>query len=86
MRIERVISGLALVLASASLLFSVLLSSRTTNALCAFRGDLEQQVEQSKTFLLKHPHGALGYTPKQIRDAQRNRQRTIDALSSLSCG
>lgn len=85
-------AAVALVLAASSTLLSVLLyerqsteSTRTTNALCTFRGDLSQRVESSKEFLSKHPKGIPGVPVQTILDSLANQQRTIDALSGLSC-
>jgi hypothetical protein len=60
-------------------------TQRTTQALCALRGDLERRVVSSQDFLVEHPNGVLGISAKVIRDGIANQQRTIDALSALKC-
>lgn len=57
----------------------------TTSALCALRGDLEQRVQTSLTFLENNPEGIPGISAKAIRDGIVNQQRTIDALAPLAC-
>lgn len=85
-------AAVALVLAASSTLLSVLLyerqsaeSTRTANALCTLRGDLQQRVDSSKDFLAKHPAGIPGVPSQTILDSIANQQRTIDALSGLAC-
>jgi hypothetical protein len=92
MRSWKAVAAIALVLAASSTLLSVLLyerqsrdSDRTTNALCTLREDLSQRVDSSKDFLSKHPKGIPGVPVQTILDSIANQQRTIDALSTLSC-
>lgn len=59
--------------------------AHTKAALCTFRADLIQRIEQSTVFLAEHPHGIPGIPAATIRDGIRNQQRTINALSSLHC-
>lgn len=59
--------------------------SRTASALCSLRGDLEQRVRDSRTFLREHPGGIPGITPKLIRDGMNNQRRTIRALAIVKC-
>ena len=57
----------------------------TTMALCALRPDLETRVASSERFLEENPSGVPGIPAKLIQDNIRNQQRTVDALSGLSC-
>lgn len=57
----------------------------TRDALCTLRADLETRVQTSKDFLIEHPKGIPGISAKVIKDGIKNQERTIDALSDLSC-
>jgi hypothetical protein len=57
----------------------------STGALCALRSDLEKRVESSRAFLLEHPDGIIGISPKTIQDGITNQERTISALSGIAC-
>ena len=57
----------------------------TNDALCALRLDLERRVAASEQFLREHPNGVAEIPAKTIRDGITNQQRTIKALSQLSC-
>lgn len=56
-----------------------------TRALCALRHDLEQRVDSSAAFLRTHPNGVPGISARVIQDGISNQERTIKALSVLSC-
>jgi hypothetical protein len=60
-------------------------ASHSRQALCTLRGDLEQRVQSSRDFLRDHPKGIPGIPIATIKQGIDNQQRTIDALSSLSC-
>lgn len=60
-------------------------ASRTHDALCTFRGDLENRVAQSRKYLAETPNAIPGITPAQIRSSLDSQQHTIDALSTLDC-
>ena len=60
-------------------------SARTTHALCALRGDLENRITASTKYLQEHPEGIPGVPVKVIRDGIQNQKRTVRALRSLSC-
>lgn len=60
-------------------------ASKNKDALCTLRADLEKRVETSKDFLIENPEGIPGITAKAIRDGIKNQERTVAALSGLSC-
>jgi hypothetical protein len=60
-------------------------SAHTKHALCALRGDLQQRIDSSTRFLVEHPQGIPGVSPKLIRDGIQNQRRTVHALRSLHC-
>jgi hypothetical protein len=59
--------------------------TETHDAICALTADLEERTTASKVFLAEHPNGAFGIPASTIRDSVRNQERTIDALSVVSC-
>jgi hypothetical protein len=61
-------------------------SHSNRDALCALRADLQARIQTSTTFLVEHPEGVAGIPAKTIRDGIINQQRTVNALSGLSCG
>lgn len=54
-------------------------------ALCVFKHDLEQRVDQSKEFLRLHPNGIPGISASVIQNGIVNQQRTVTSLAVLSC-
>lgn len=62
-------------------------STANTNndALCALRVDLQKRVANSQTFLKENPEGIPGISVRIVQDGIENQQRTISALSGLSC-
>lgn len=60
-------------------------NNRTTKALCALRTDLEARVENSRDFLNKNPNGIPGIPAETLLVTIEGQERTIRALSSLSC-
>lgn len=65
--------------------YSYVNTEETHSALCTLRQDLVVRVHTSKDFLDKHPKGIPGIPGATIRTTLHGQQRTIDALSSLSC-
>lgn len=65
--------------------FAFFANRQSTEALCALRGDLERRVSTSEEFLREHPNGIAGISARDIQDGIDNQQRTITALSGLSC-
>jgi hypothetical protein len=60
--------------------------SETHAAICALTADLESRTADSRLFLREHPHGIPGLaSAAQIRESVENQERTIDALSVVSC-
>src|SRR3954471_18076248 len=49
----------------------------TQAALCSLRGELEQRVRSTETFLNSHPQGAFGLSPSQLRKSENDTKRTI---------
>lgn len=60
-------------------------NAETRRALCALRLDIEQRVEGSRKFLADHPGGFFGYSASAIRVSLEGQERTVAALSDLSC-
>jgi hypothetical protein len=60
-------------------------NGRTTEGVCALRADLERRVAAGTAFLQKHPTGAFGFKPREIRESVDNQQRTVTALGDLDC-
>lgn len=60
--------------------------SETHEAVCALVGDLEERTKSTQAFLLAHPDGIPGLaTGAQLRESLHNQQRTLAALSVISC-
>lgn len=60
--------------------------SETHEAVCALVADLEERTEGTKTFLTAHPQGIPGLASgSQLRESLHNQQRTLDALSVITC-
>lgn len=57
----------------------------TTSALCALKVDMEARIIQGQDFLSKNPDGIPGITPEAIQQQLDNTQRTLNALSEISC-
>ena len=55
------------------------------SALCALRSNLENQVENSREFLLVNPRGIPGIPASTLRASAANQEQAIVALSTLSC-
>lgn len=74
--------------------------NQSRSSLCALRTDLDQRIvgqrksiRQGGAFLKSHPHGAFGFTRKEIQISISGQQRTLEnslrtrqALGSLWCG
>lgn len=59
--------------------------SRETQALCAFRDDVQRRMDETSAFLRAHPHGIPGITAATLRAGVDNERHTIRALSPLDC-
>ena len=71
--------------------FYIVLSERTVSdqnhrALCAFRGDLDRRVADTRAFLADHPHGIPGITAANLELSIRNQEATIASLRFVQCG
>lgn len=60
-------------------------ASDTHDAICALSSDLEARAEGARRFLEDHPHGIPGIPAATIREGLTNQERSIDALSVVSC-
>lgn len=58
---------------------------KANDALCTFRADLQQRVQQGQDFLEQHPEGFGDFGPAQIRANIANQSRTVAALAVLDC-
>lgn len=65
--------------------FVYLKEHRTQTALCALRVDVEKRIESSQNFLLENPNGTPGISVAVIRSSIMNSERTVKALSGLTC-
>jgi hypothetical protein len=60
--------------------------SETHKAICALVADLEERTDGTKTFLSAHPQGIPGLASgSQLRESLANQDRTLGALSVISC-
>lgn len=57
----------------------------THDALCTFKGDLEQRYQGGRQFLIDHPEGIPGISPADIERSLANQKSTLHALSALDC-
>ena len=61
-------------------------NSKTHDALCAFRHDLELRVENTNKLLKENPGPTIFTIPRAVIITSRNNQQnTIDSLSNLDC-
>jgi hypothetical protein len=56
-----------------------------TQALCAFRDDLQTRVTSGLNFLVDHPKGIAGISAQTLRVGIVNEQHTLAALHPLIC-
>lgn len=56
-----------------------------TDALCAFRADLQDRVQSSQAFLRDHPQGFAGIPAATIKTSLDGQVRTIHVLRDLPC-
>lgn len=54
-------------------------------AICALRTDLESRTSGTRAFLKVHPNGIPGVPIATIKEGLHNQDRSIKALSVLSC-
>lgn len=60
--------------------------SETHEAVCALVADLEGRTEETRSFLVAHPHGIPGLAnASQLRESLINQERTLAALSVITC-
>lgn len=60
--------------------------SETHEAVCALVADLDERTQGTKDFLADHPQGIPGLASgSQLRESLHNQQRTLDALSVITC-
>lgn len=83
-----VIATIILYVALASVAgYSYITSNDNRIAVCRLRDDLSRRVDSSKEFLIHHPKGLprLGVTRTDILKEIHNQERTLNALSVVSC-
>jgi exoribonuclease II len=56
-----------------------------TQALCAFRDDIQTRVTSGLNFLISHPKGIAGISAQTLRVGIVNEQHTLAALHPLVC-
>jgi hypothetical protein len=59
--------------------------TETHEAICALTADLEVRTEGTRRFLNDHPSGIPGIPVSTLRESLQNQERTIGALSVVSC-
>jgi hypothetical protein len=59
--------------------------TETHEAICALTSDLEVRTEGTRLFLEDHPDGVAGIPASTLRESLQNQERTIGALSVVSC-
>lgn|SRR6476620_1399611 len=59
--------------------------TETHEAICALTSDLEVRTEGTRRFLNEHPDGISGIPASTLRESLQNQERTIGALSVVSC-
>jgi fructose-specific phosphotransferase system IIC component len=59
--------------------------TETHEAICALVADLETRTEGTRLFLTEHPKGIAGIPASTLRESLQNQERTIGALSVVSC-
>jgi hypothetical protein len=59
--------------------------AETHEAVCALVADLESRTQGTRLFLEEYPHGTPGIPASALRESLHNQERTIDALSVVSC-
>lgn len=92
MRSVKILVAIALLLAAGSMFLSALLftrladtTTRTNDALCTFRADVQQRVDNTEGFLIEHPQGIPGVPAATLRQSLVGQRRTVTALSGLPC-
>lgn len=55
------------------------------DALCNLRSDQIVRIRTSQDFLVAHPHGIPGISPKVIKQGIQQASRVVDALDELGC-
>jgi hypothetical protein len=56
-----------------------------TQALCAFRGDIQKRYDAGKAFLRSHPNGFAGLSAATLNVSLTNEASTLKALKPLMC-
>lgn len=61
-------------------------NTKTREALCALRHDVERRIEASDKLLAENPKGDIFGIPRTlIVSGRNNQQETVEALSKLNC-
>lgn len=77
--------GLSFLLIAVVLVQVQALSTRTNDALCTLRGNLEQRVVDTEAYLEEHPNGFPGVSAADLQRSVDGQRSTIAALSDLDC-
>lgn len=80
--IVTVLLGLAIV-GTVGYIYSV--ADANNKALCAFRGDVQDRVDQTAQYLHDHPHGTKLISTADLQRSLDNSKRTVQSLSNLDC-
>lgn len=84
-----VLTGLTVMLYAAAMLTMFLYvipqQSKTNDALCTFRNDLQTRVVQTQEFLRDHPEGFPGVPSGTLQQSLAGQIRTVASLSALDC-
>ena len=59
--------------------------TETHEGVCALVADLEVRTEGTRHFLEEYPRGTPGIPASALRESLHNQERTLDALSVVSC-
>lgn len=88
----KVLLAAALLMAAAAIFLSALLftrladtTTRTNDALCTFRADVQQRLDNTEAFLADHPQGIPGVPTATLRQSLDAQRRTVKALGGLPC-
>jgi hypothetical protein len=67
--------------------YSYKVSDQNRQAVCNLRTDLQERVMTSEKFIVEHPEAIekLGFTISQVQKEIDNQNRTLAALSVVSC-
>jgi hypothetical protein len=82
---QNAVTGVVIVVLAAGVAFFLVSASKTHDALCNLRGDLQTRVDTTHRFLRLHPAGIPGVPPALLAQQADGQQRTVNALAPLGC-